>query len=109
MAARDQQQQIGKGHLFGQPHRQRMAFEMVDGEEGLVVGEGQRLGRHHAHHHAADQARPAGGGDAVELAELEAGGRPSASSTSPSMRSRWARAAISGTTPPKRRCSVSWL
>ena len=32
-----------------------------------------------------------------------------ASSTSPSMRSRWARAAISGTTPPKRRCSVSWL
>ena len=67
MAARDQQQQIGKGHVLGQPHRQRMAFEMIDGEEGLVVGEGQRLGRHHAHHHAADQAGPAGGGDAVEL------------------------------------------
>jgi hypothetical protein len=51
-----------------------MAFEMIDGEEGLVVGEGQRLGRHHPHHHAADQARPAGRGDAVELGEIEAGG-----------------------------------
>ena len=48
---------------------------MIDGEEGLVVGEGQRLGRHHAHHHAADQAGPAGGGDAVEVGEIEPGGR----------------------------------
>ena len=72
MAARDQQQQIGKVDLLGEPHRQRMAFEMIDGEERLVVREGQRLGGHHAHHHAADQARPAGRGDAVEIGETEA-------------------------------------
>ena len=71
MAARHQQQQIGKRHLLGEAHRQRVAFEMVDGEERLVVREGHRLGGHDAHHHAADQARPAGRGDAVEVAELE--------------------------------------
>ena len=75
MSARDQQQQIGKAHILGQPHRQRMAFEMIDGEERLVVGEGQRLGRHDAHHDATDQAGSAGGGDAVEPGEIEAGGR----------------------------------
>ena len=48
-----------------------MAFEMIDGEERLVVREGHRLGRHDAHHHAADQARPAGRGDAVEVGEIE--------------------------------------
>ena len=46
---------------------------MIDGEERHVVREGQRLGRHHAHHHAADQARPAGRGDAVEVVEVEPG------------------------------------
>jgi hypothetical protein len=54
-----------------------MALEMIDGEEGLVVGEGQRLGRHHPHHHAADQAGAAGGGDAIERGEIEPGGRKS--------------------------------
>ena len=75
MTAGDQQQQIGKGDILAEPHRQRMTLEVIDGEEGLVVGEGQRLGRHHPHHHAADQAGPAGGGDAVEGGEIEAGGR----------------------------------
>ena len=45
---------------------------MVDGQERLVVGEGQRLGGHDAHQHAADQAGAAGGRDAVEIAEAQA-------------------------------------
>ena len=73
MAARDQQQQIGKGHVFAETHRQRMAFEVIDRQQRLVVREGQRLGGHDAHHHAADQARPAGGGNAVELVEAQSG------------------------------------
>ena len=40
---------------------------------GLSAREGQPLGRHHAHHDAADQARPAGGGDGVEIVEAELG------------------------------------
>ena len=42
---------------------------MIDRDEGLVVREGQRLGRHDAHHHAADQPRPAGRGDGVEIGQ----------------------------------------
>ncbi len=50
-----------------------MAFEMVHREEWLVVREGQRLGGHDAHHHAADQPRAASGGNAVEIAEFQFG------------------------------------
>jgi len=50
-----------------------MAFEMIDREERLVVREGHRLGRHHAHHDAADQARSAGRGDAVHVSQAELG------------------------------------
>ena len=72
MAARHEQQQIGKRNRLGQPHRQSVAFEMIDGDEGLVVGEGQRLGGHDADHHAADQPRPAGRGDGVEIGQPDA-------------------------------------
>ena len=72
MAARHKQQQIGKRDRLGQAHRQRMPFEMIDGDERLVVREGQRLGGHDADHHAADQPRPARRGDAVEIGETDA-------------------------------------
>ena len=71
MTARHQQQEIGKRHVFGEAHRKRVALQMIDGEERLVLGEGQRLGGHDAHHHAADQARPAGRGDPVEIGQIE--------------------------------------
>jgi hypothetical protein len=51
-----------------------MAFEVIDGKEGLVVREGQRLGGHHPHHHAADQPRTARGGDGIKFAKSETGG-----------------------------------
>ena len=50
-----------------------MTFEMVDRDERLVVCEGQRLGGHDAHHHAADQPRPAGRGDGIEIGQADAG------------------------------------
>ena len=49
-----------------------MTLQVIDREERLVVCEGQRLGRHDADHDAADQAGPAGRGDAVEIAQAEA-------------------------------------
>jgi len=73
MTTGNEQEQKRKFDLVREPGGQRMRFEMIDGEEGLVVGEGQRLGRHHPHHYTADQAGPAGGGNAVELGEIEAG------------------------------------
>ena len=48
-----------------------MAFEVIDRNEGLFMCEGQRLGGHDPHHHAADQARPARRGDAVEIRQAE--------------------------------------
>ena len=48
-----------------------MAFQVVDGDEGQAVHGGDRLGRHDADDHAADQPRPAGRGDAAEI-EAEA-------------------------------------
>ena len=73
MAARHQQQQVGKVQVVGKPGAQRMAFQVVDGEEGQGVDGGDRLRHHHADDHPADQPRPGGGGDAVEVRETEAG------------------------------------
>jgi len=55
------------------------------------VGEGQRLGCHHPYHYTADQAGP----PVAAMPSSWARSSPavaSASSFSPSMRSRWARA-----------------
>ena len=58
MAARDQQQQIGKIEIrIDQPRRQRMAFEMVDRDQRLARGQRQPLAGEQRDHHAADQAR----------------------------------------------------
>jgi hypothetical protein len=71
--ARDEEEEIGKGDVVGQPRRQRMAFEVVDREEGQAARGGDALRRHHADDHAADQARPRRRRDAVEIAEPESG------------------------------------
>jgi hypothetical protein len=49
-----------------------MAFEMVDGEEGLVVREGQRFGGHHPTIRR-DQSRTARGGDGIKFVKPKAG------------------------------------
>ena len=73
MPAGDQKQQIGKRDIVGQPRRQRMAFEMIDGNERQIPGCGNGLCRHRTDYHAADQTGPGGRGNPVEIADVEAG------------------------------------
>ena len=100
MPARDEQQQIGKVELrIGQPRGQRMALEMVDRDQRLVAGHRQRLG--------GDQPTitpPISPGPAVAATASTSASSTPASASTPSISggsiSTWARAAISGTTPP---------
>ena len=73
MAAAGQQQQIGKfQRRIGQARGQGVAFKVVDGDQGLVRGHGQRLGTDQPDHHPADETRPGGGGDSVHIGQGEA-------------------------------------
>jgi hypothetical protein len=91
----------------GQPRGQRMAFEMVDGDEGLCRWPRQSPCRSSA----PTISPPIRPGPAVAaIASISESvtphlhrGRPH---DRPSSASTWARAAISGTTPPKAACSV---
>ena len=56
VAARNEKQKIGERDVVGEPRRQRMAFEVVDGDERLPEGEGEGLAGREAHHDAADQS-----------------------------------------------------
>ena len=50
-----------------------MGLEVVDRHQRLVVDQRDRLGGGQADDHAADQAGPGGGGDAVDVVEGLAG------------------------------------
>jgi hypothetical protein len=67
MPARHQKQQIGKGQSVGQPRRQGVTFQMVHRQQGQVSAQRDALGGHQRRHHPADQARPGGRGDAIEI------------------------------------------
>ncbi len=71
MPPRDEQQQIGKGEIVGQPRRQRMGFQMVDGDEGLARDERNRLGGGQANHDATDEAGTGGRRHRVDLARRQ--------------------------------------
>ena len=73
MAARNQQHQIGKGDTVGQPRRQRMGFEVIDGDQRLAERGGQRLGGGQPDQHAPDQAGAGRGGDGIDIAQRDAG------------------------------------
>ncbi len=73
MATGDQQQQVGEGDIVGQPRRQGMAFQMVDGDEGFALDGGNGLCRHGADNDTADQAWAAGCRDAIQLGKAQAG------------------------------------
>ena len=49
-----------------------MPFEMIDGDEGFVGGQRDRLARGQPDHDAADQAGTGGGGDGVDVVERAA-------------------------------------
>ena len=73
MAARNEQQQIGKRQPVGEAGGQRMALEMVDRLQRLARRGGQRLGRHQPDDQAADQAGTGRGGDRVDIGQRDAG------------------------------------
>ena len=79
MSARNQQQQIGiVQRRIGQARGQGVAFQVVDRDQRLAARQRQRLGGDQPHHHAANQARPGGGRDGVDIVQGEAriGQRP---------------------------------
>ena len=104
MAAGGEKQAIGKRQRAGQPRRQRVGLEMIDRDQRRVVHHRDRLGCGEAHDDAADQAGAGGGGDRGKLRKADACFLHRAA-TMPSSTSTWARAAISGTTPPNGMCS----
>ena len=73
MPARDEQQQVGKIEIVREPRRERVGFQMVHRHERLARDQRQRLARREPDHHPADEPRPGGGGDAVEVRQLHAG------------------------------------
>ncbi len=72
MPAGDEQQQIREEDAIGQARSQRVAFEMVDGDERLAGGPGDPLRRHRADDQPADQAGTGGSRDAIDLGEVDA-------------------------------------
>lgn len=70
MAARNQQSEIGKVQPLGQPAGERMGLEVIDGDEGLVGRERQRLGRGEADENAADEARAGGSRYGVDAGDI---------------------------------------
>ena len=71
MAAGDEEEEVGKLETVGEARGERVALEMIDGDERLVRGERDRLGRREADEHAADEAGTGGGGDGVDIAEYQ--------------------------------------
>ena len=98
----------GEGDALRQTRGQRMRLEVVDGDEGLAARQRHALARHQPDQHAADEARTRRGRHAIEVLGRNFA-RFSARAISKSMISTWARAAISGTTPPKGACAAIWL
>ena len=73
MAAGDEQHEIGKGEPVGQPRRQRMAFQMVDGIERLAHRPSDRLARHQPDDEPTDQPRPACRSDRIDILQRAPG------------------------------------
>ena len=109
VAAGHQQQEIGKrprhGSAGGSAHGPRDGSPPMS---GFPRGGGQRLRGHHPRQHAADQTGAGGDGDRVDLLQRHAGLTPVRPRWQRSTFSAWARAAISGTTPPKGACRSLW-
>ena len=98
--AHDQRQQRGLQIALGQKRRVDVAPEMVDPRQRFVPGRRQAGGQTGADQPRVTASRSMSSGLAQVLSR--------AASTSPGSCRRWARAATSGTTPPKPACSASW-
>ena len=108
VAAGDEEHEVGEGDVLDQPRGQRVPGEVVDAAERQAAAGGDPLGEHHAGEHAADQPRTGGDRHRVDVGRGRGRRASSAAAVTRSRRSAWARAAISGTTPPNSACSASW-
>jgi hypothetical protein len=75
VAARGEEQAIGKRRRRGEPRRQRVRLEVIDRQERLVVDQRDGLGGGQADDHATDQPGPGGRGDPVDIAKGRTGFR----------------------------------
>ena len=73
MATRHQQQQIRKGNIIGQSHRQGVTFKVINRQKRFLSGKGNRLGSHGANHHPTNQARSTGTGNRIKIVEINTG------------------------------------
>ena len=100
MAAADDQPHAGENVLTrGQLAGVDMGLQMVDRHQRDAQGRRERFGRHHADQQRPGQPRRVGHGHGVQLLGLDPGGGRAPSITG-RIRSRCAREASSGTTPP---------
>ena len=72
MTARDQQQQVREFNRSQQSRRQRMAFEMIDRQQWLAVGQSDGLGHGETNDDAAQQTRSGSRGNAIEFRKPQA-------------------------------------
>jgi hypothetical protein len=101
--------QVGKFQAVGQPRPiSAWPSRWLTGS-GLAGGGAHGLGRHQPDEQPTDQARTGGDRDGVDGVQRSVPASCSAASMMPSSASTCARAAISGTTPPKAACSSIWL
>ena len=100
VAARDQQQQVGRQQPLGEADGERVRLQVVDRHQRQAVHQRDRLGRRDADQQAADQAGPGRHRHRIEARQADAGMRARPRPMISSRHSTWARAAISGTTPP---------
>ena len=73
MPARDQEQQIGAVHPFGQAWGQRVTLQMVHPDQRLARAKGDPFGAHHPRQHPADQPRPRRRRDEIHLGKRNPG------------------------------------
>src|SRR5207247_9367852 len=69
VTARDEQHEVGKIDIAGEPRGERVRFEMVDRDKRLLRRPGDTLGRHRADDQPADKAGPGCGGNPVEVGD----------------------------------------
>ena len=108
VAAADDQAHARK-HFFiaGEPASVDVGLEVVDGQERNSPGQANCLGGYESHEQGAGQAGRIGNRHGIDVFQSKAGFVQGFVDYGQDALRTWALEAISGTTPPKRRCSSS--
>ena len=73
VSAGRQKQAIGKRRVVDEPRRQRVGFEMIDGNQRLARHQRYGLGRRQSDDDAANESGSGGSGNAVDVGDAAAG------------------------------------